>query len=68
VTTSSGQSNLVSNVSNQINKRINDLPAGTKQTVVIDVRGQNVSRDVLRGIKNGINEKTNGTAEIIFKQ
>jgi hypothetical protein len=67
LTTSSGRSNLVRNVSKQINKRINDLPSGTKQTVIIDVRGQNISRDVLRDVRNRINERTNGVAEIIFK-
>ncbi|MBA2871432.1 uncharacterized protein YukE [Anoxybacillus calidus] len=67
LTTSSGRSNLVRNVSKQINKRINDLPSGTKQTVIIDVRGQNTSRDVLRDVRNRINEITNGVAEIIFK-
>jgi hypothetical protein len=67
LTTSSGRSNLVRNVSKQINKRINDLPSGTKQTVIIDVRGQNISRDVLRDVRNRINERPNGVAEIIFK-
>ncbi|TYR78804.1 hypothetical protein FZC66_17390 [Priestia megaterium] len=67
VTTSSGRSNLIRNVSKQINKRISDLPEHTKQSVIIDVRGQNVSRDVLRDIKQKINERTNDVAEIIFK-
>ncbi|MFC4619764.1 T7SS effector LXG polymorphic toxin [Camelliibacillus cellulosilyticus] len=67
VTTSSGRSNLIRNVSKQINKRISDLPYKTKQSVIIDVRGQNVTRDVLRDIKQKINGRTNGVAEIIFK-
>ncbi|WP_197276475.1 hypothetical protein [Bacillus sp. JCM 19034] len=67
MTTSSGRSNLIRNVSKQINKRISDLPEHTKQSVIIDVRGQNVSRDVLRDIKQKINERTNDVAEIIFK-
>ena len=67
MTTSSGRSNLIRNVSKQINKRISDLPEQTKQTVIIDVRGQNVTRDVLRDIKQKINERTNGAGEIIFK-
>ncbi|ALA53232.1 hypothetical protein [Niallia sp. BSM11] len=54
-------------MSKQINKRISDLPEQTKQSVIIDVRGQNVSRDVLRDIKQKINERTNDVAEIIFK-
>ena len=67
VTTSSGRSNLIRNVSKQINKRISDLPEQTRQSVIIDVRGQNVARDVLRDIKQKINERTNGVAKIIFK-
>ncbi|WP_197276403.1 hypothetical protein [Bacillus sp. JCM 19034] len=67
MTTSSGRSNLIRNVSKQINKRISDLPEQTKQSVIIDVRGQNVSRDDLRDIKQKINERTNDVAEIIFK-
>nr|WP_324698670.1 pre-toxin TG domain-containing protein [Geobacillus icigianus] len=67
VTTFSGRSNLIRSVSKQINKRISDLPEQTRQTVIIDVRGQNVTREVLRDIKQKINEKTDGVAEIIFK-
>ncbi len=67
VTTSSGRSNLIRNVSKQINKRLNDLPEQTKQSVIIDVRGQNGTRDVLRDIKHKINESTDSGAEIIFK-
>lgn len=66
VTTSSGRSSLIRNVSKQINKWISDLPEKTKQTVIIDIRGQNATRDVLRDIKK-INERTNGIAEIILK-
>ncbi|WP_185805336.1 hypothetical protein [Bacillus canaveralius] len=67
LTTSSGRKNLIRNVSKQINKRISDLPEKTNQSVIIDVRGQSVSRDVLRDIKQKINERTKGVAEIIFK-
>jgi hypothetical protein len=67
LTTSSGRNNLIRNVSEQINKRMTDLPNGTKQTVIIDARGQNVSRETLKDIKNKILEKTNGAGEIIFK-
>ncbi|MFB6469001.1 hypothetical protein ACE38V_19800 [Cytobacillus sp. Hz8] len=55
------------NVSKQINKRISDLPEQTKQSVIIDVKGQNVARDVLGDIKQKINERTNGGVELIFK-
>jgi hypothetical protein len=49
-----------------MNKRINDLPTDTSQTVIIDVRGQNVSNDVLRGIRDSIIEKTGGNVQIQF--
>ncbi|MFU0792088.1 MAG: hypothetical protein ACFWT6_19440 [Virgibacillus proomii] len=39
VTSSSGRSRLINNVVKQVNKRIDDLPRGTTQTVTIDVRG-----------------------------
>ncbi|AYK64670.1 ribonuclease YeeF family protein [Bacillus subtilis] len=67
LTTSSGRSNLVRIVTNQFNKRMKDLPEGTKQTVIIDVRGQTVSRDILRDVKRKIDERTDNKAEIIFK-
>ncbi|PAE22782.1 LXG domain-containing protein [Bacillus sp. 7894-2] len=67
VTTSSGRSNLIRNVSKQINKRISDLPEQTRQSVIIDVRGQIITRDILRDIKQKINERTNDAADIIFK-
>ena len=67
VSEASNRSNLVNIVSEQVNKRVNDLPADTKQSVMIDVRGQDVSKEVLRDIKNAIDQKTGGAAEIIFK-
>ncbi len=67
ISTSSGRSNLISNVTKQINKRIHDLPENTAQTVIIDVRGQEISRDVLRDVRNRINEKAEVEVEIIFK-
>jgi hypothetical protein len=60
VTTSQGKSRLVNNVSDQVNKRLTDLPQNTNQTVKIDVRGQHVANDTLQEIKNNIVSKTNG--------
>lgn len=40
IETSSGRKSLINNVSNQIKNRLTNLPEGTEQTVVIDVRGQ----------------------------
>jgi toxin YqcG len=59
---------LIRNVSNQVSKRLKDLPPNTKQTIIIDVRGQNVTNDVLRSIRNEIIENTSGKVEIRFKR
>ncbi|MEC0756434.1 T7SS effector LXG polymorphic toxin [Bacillus haynesii] len=67
LSSSSGRSNLVRVVSDQFNKRVKDLPEGTKQSVIIDVRGQQVSREILRDVKRKIDERTGNKAEIIFK-
>lgn len=67
ITTSSGQSRLVNNVSKQVEKRLSDLPSGTKQSVIIDIRGQNVSDEILDGLYEKIMNKTNGKVDIRFK-
>ena len=68
VETPSGQNNLVNNVSNQIKSRTPNLPSGTKQTVIVDVRGQNVSNEVLKSIRSRILDKSGVIVEIIFKR
>ena len=68
VETSSGRNSLINNVSSQIKKRLTNLPEGTEQTVVIDVRGQEYNLEILRDIKNKIIEKSGYNAEILFKR
>ena len=68
VETSSGRNSLINNVSSQIKKRLTNLPEGTEQTVVIDVRGQDYNLEILRDIKNKIIEKSGYNAEILFKR
>lgn len=67
ISTSSGRSRLVNNVSKQVEKRLSDLPNGTKQSVLIDIRGQNVSDEILDGLYEKIMNKTNGKVDIRFK-
>ncbi|WP_142385324.1 pre-toxin TG domain-containing protein [Bacillus sp. UMB0728] len=67
ITTSSGRSRLVNNVSKQVEKRLSDLPNGTKQSVIIDIRGQNVSDEILDKLYEKIMNKTNGKVDIRFK-
>lgn len=66
ITTSSGQKRLIDNVTKQVEQRTEHLPTGTNQKVVIDVRGQNVSNDVLRNVRDSIVNKTGGNVEIQF--
>ena len=68
VETSSGRNSLINNVSSQIKKRLTNLPEGTEQTVVIDVRGQDYNLEILRDIKNKIIEKSGYNTEILFKR
>ncbi|XCS10231.1 hypothetical protein GBG21_12895 [Aeribacillus pallidus] len=67
ITTPSGRSRLVNNISTQVEKRLSDLPRGTKQTVIIDIRGQNVSEEILDDLYDRIMKKTNGKVNIRFK-
>ncbi|MBW9317260.1 T7SS effector LXG polymorphic toxin [Bacillus subtilis] len=67
ITTSSGRSRLVNNVSKQVEKRLTDLPGNTKQTIIIDIRGQSVSEEIMDDLYDKIMKKTNGKADIKFK-
>ncbi len=44
-----------------------EVPYGTKQSVMIDVRGQNVSDTALNTLYDGIMQRTNNGVEILFK-
>lgn len=66
VTTLGGRNRLVDNITKQVEQRIEHLPVNTSQKVVIDVRGQNVSNDILREIRDSIVNKTGESAEIQF--
>jgi RHS repeat-associated protein len=67
VETANGRSNLVNNISKQYYQRSTHLPQGTKQSVMIDVRGQNVSNVELEILYNSIMEKTNNGITVYFK-
>lgn len=66
VTTASGRNRLVDNITKQVEQRIEHLPADTSQKIVVDVRGQNVSNDVLREIRDSIVSKIGENVEIQF--
>ena len=67
VETASGRSNLARNIEKQYYQRIDNLPAGTKQSVLIDIRGQNVSQNNLNALYNDIMERTNNGIKVRFK-
>lgn len=67
VETANGRSNLANNISKQYYQRSTHLPQGTKQSVMIDVRGQNVSNVELEILYNSIMEKTNNGITVYFK-
>ena len=60
---SKGNSNLVNNVVNQAIKRAAELPAGTKQALVIDIRGQKVSDTQLQRLFQDINTRSGNLFE-----
>ncbi|SFT24687.1 cytoplasmic protein, partial [Bacillus sp. 103mf] len=66
VSTKSRRTNLVNTIVKQVNDRVAHLPEGTKQTIIIDIRGQTVSNDILREIRAEISKKANTLPEIEF--
>lgn len=66
VSTSGGQNRLIDNITEQVMQRNVHLPDGTGQKIVIDVRGQNITNDVLRNIRDSIINRTGGNIEIEF--
>ena len=53
----SGRRNLVRNIVKQYEQRLMHLPEGSKQSVQIDLRGQNVSDEVLTKLYTEITQK-----------
>lgn len=66
IESSSGINNLANNISKQVNQRVANLPKGTKQTIVIDLRGQVYTNTILENIINKITGKCIVDVEIIF--
>ena len=67
VESTSSRSNLARNIETQYSQRIENLPDGTKQAVLIDVRGQKVSISALLVLYNDIIQRTNKGVEVLFK-
>lgn len=57
--------NLIRNLNENCLKRIDNLPPGTKQTVIIDIRGQDIDVSVIDQIRKKVNE--NLTINILWR-
>ncbi|RKM62549.1 hypothetical protein D6856_00005, partial [Butyrivibrio sp. XB500-5] len=68
LTSQSGRTNLARNIEKQYYQRIKELPAGTKQSVQIDIRGQNVTEEQLESLYNDIMERTKEGITVYFKK
>ena len=67
VENSTGRNNLARNIEKQYTQRLEDLPEGTQQAVLIDIRGQNVPKADLVSLYNDIMRRTNNGIIIKFK-
>ena len=66
IVTARGRSSLVNNVVNQYSKRVTVFPIDTTYDVVIDIRGQSWTQDMLNEIITAISSKTAGKMGVSF--
>lgn len=59
--------NLVRVLKEQITHRAQELPKGTRQTIVLDVRGQTISKEVMKALKADIEKNVPEGVEVLFK-
>lgn len=64
--TNRGVNSLGRNIVRQYNERIAGLPKGTKQTILVDVRGQDVKESALEKLNGYVNGKTNSNVEMLY--
>jgi len=67
VTTDSGRTSLIKVVSDQVKQRITNLPNDTTQTIIIDVRGQQVSSNVLKQLRDSILDECGSDCGVIIQ-
>lgn len=67
VESNAGRNNLNRELTRQYNERVQNLPQGTRQTAVIDVRGQNIDASSLGELETSIQQNC-PNLEIIFRQ
>lgn len=63
LSTGSRRNSLVSTVTRQAKERAQTLPSGTRQQIIIDVRGQTLSQATLRSIKDRIVKNSGGVLQ-----
>lgn len=64
IQTTNGQSNLVRNLVKQIGQRSENLPYGSTQKIVIDIRGQDVSLAARKAIIDKVIDKSGGAVRV----
>lgn len=68
LSTAGNRKSLVKELQRQLNQRAKDLPKWTKQTVEIDVRGQNISEETMKKIAEDVLKDSPKGVEIIFRR
>lgn len=71
LSSSSNRANLYNTVGQQARERAQNLPSGSHQGIVIDIRGQNIDPAVLNRIPTNIETATDGiipSSSVVFKQ
>lgn len=68
ITNQNGRSRLIANIEKQYHQRQIHLPSGTKQAVIIDVRGQNIPTSVLNQLEQDIKRHTGPDMSVTFKK
>ncbi|EMA6342830.1 WXG100 family type VII secretion target [Bacillus cytotoxicus] len=67
VSTSAKRTRLAYVIGKQVEARLNNLPEGTKQSVRVDIRGQDIEPDEILDLVQKIKEKTNDKVTIEIK-
>lgn len=68
VESANGRRSLARNIERQYYQRTENLREGTEQSVMIDIRGQNVSDTDLSTLYDDIMERTDNGIEVLFKK
>ena len=61
-----GITSLGRNIVKQYGQRVSQLPLGTKQSVLVDIRGQQVDRQALSKLDFYVKSRTNSEVEFIY--